>query len=381
MHVFILSDLSSPHTERWVTSLCSRGLRVSVFSIGKYDENVYEGLSGFRAYQGNIPQSVIKKYGTLGKVSYFLLLPQLYRLLNELRPDVIHAHRISSNGFFASLVSAHPLLVSAWGNDVYLFPRKSALHRWITTFALKRADVILSTSKVMAKQLAEFTKKPIYETPFGVDTDLFFPNAEEREDSRILTVGTIKTMEPIYGVDTLIKAFALLCSQSSADLRLLLVGGGSYLQEYKLLSESLGIGDRTTFTGRVPFSRVPDYHRQIDIFVALSNFESFGVSIIEAGACGKPVVVSDAEGPSEVVVHNRTGLIVPKQNPEAAAAAMQELVDDKNLRERMGRAGHQHVIDKYDWKDNVGLMISIYRAAMRNPAKMPLPPVANLYRQ
>ncbi|HWD33509.1 MAG TPA: glycosyltransferase family 4 protein, partial [Pseudomonas sp.] len=142
-----------------------------------------------------------------------------------------------------------------------------------------------------------------------------------------------------------------------------LVGGGPQLKDLKILVEKLGIVDRVVFVGQVPHTQVPLELLKLDIYVALSRFdsESFGVAIIEAGAAGRPVVVSDAGGLPEVTVHGKTGLVVPRENPRAAATAIMSLIEDREMREQMGKAGREHVESHYSWPVCVEAMLHVYR--------------------
>src|SRR5699024_6321216 len=104
-------------------------------------------------------------------------------------------------------------------------------------------------------------------------------------------------------------------------LELRLVGNGPQQEEYQQLSAKLGLGSKVYFVGRVPHQDVPNELAKLDVYVALSRLdsESFGVAIIEAGAARRPVVVSDAGGLPEVTLDGITGLVVPRENPQAAA--------------------------------------------------------------
>src|SRR5690606_39546541 len=87
----------------------------------------------------------------------------------------------------------------------------------------------------------------------------------------------------------------------------------------------------------------------LDVYVALSRQDSFGVAILEASSCGVPVVVSDADGPAEVVADNQTGFIVPVDDPGFAAARIIDLVLNPELRAQMGALGREHVLRHYTW--------------------------------
>ncbi|BBI60620.1 hypothetical protein HSBAA_19260 [Vreelandella sulfidaeris] len=98
----------------------------------------------------------------------------------------------------------------------------------------------------------------------------------------------------------------------------------------------------------------------MDIYVALSRRESFGVAIIEAGAARRPVVVSDAGGLPEVTLNNKTGLVVRRENPQAAADAIEQLVLNPELRLQMGEAGKQHVNENYSWDACIKIMERVF---------------------
>ena len=150
-------------------------------------------------------------------------------------------------------------------------------------------------------------------------------------------------------------------------LRLLIVGDGSEKERLNLLAAELGVDEVTQFTGRVRYADVPVYLNKLDIYAAFSrlNSESFGVAILEASCCGIPVVVSDADGPAEVVDDGKTGLIVPREDVNASAAALEKLVASHALRSRLGAAGRLHVVENYDWEKSVDIMIDIYKKTVR----------------
>ena len=140
---------------------------------------------------------------------------------------------------------------------------------------------------------------------------------------------------------TLLRAFARL---SGSDLRLNILGDGDLRQSLTQMAQELGIADRVTFLGfqRDPFSHM----RRADIFVLSSRWEGFGNVLVEAMAMGTPVVSTDCpHGPAEIIEDDQTGLLVPTQDPEALAAALQRLIDNPELRLRLGQAGQTRAQD------------------------------------
>ena len=128
------------------------------------------------------------------------------------------------------------------------------------------------------------------------------------------------------------------------------------------LSHQLGIATRTEFIGAVAHADVPRWLNCMDIYAAPSRLdsESFGVAAIEACACALPVVVSDVDGLSEVVLDGETGIVVPRNDVPALQAALTRLVLDPALRQRLGREGRAHVAREYEWGRCVDWMEQCY---------------------
>ena len=140
---------------------------------------------------------------------------------------------------------------------------------------------------------------------------------------------------PQKGLDLLIRAFASLHEPVRAGWRIVLVGDGPERGALEALAQQQGIRDQVVFEG---FQSDPlRYMQRASIFTLPSRFEGMPNALLEAMAAGLPSVVSDASpGPLEMVCDRRQGLVVPNENIEALAAALQQLMRDQRLRERMG---------------------------------------------
>ena len=168
------------------------------------------------------------------------------------------------------------------------------------------------------------------------------------------------------------KAFQIVKNKyPDKKLKLLIVGGGSMYEHFNKLAVELGIADVTELTGFIPYKDISVYHNKLDIYVAVSTYddESFGVSILEASACGKAVVVSSVGGLPEVVVEGETGIIVPAKNELATADAIESLFLDAGKRKKMEEAGRDFVINNYDLKQNVRTMMKIYDSVLKKDLK------------
>ncbi len=357
MKIALLAAASSIHTIRWANAFVERGHSVLLMSqhapSAMLDERV---------------RLVHLKH--LGGSGYLVNGPIVARAIRRFAPDVVNAHYATGYGTLARWNAGYPLVINVWGSDVFEFPDKGRPFRALLLGNLRRARHVVSTSAFMARRTASLGKAlpPIAVVPFGVDTERFSPATSKRAGNE-LVIGTVKTLAPKYGIDTLLHAFALVVEQFP-HVRLHIVGAGPQDRALNALADELGIASLVTFKGAVPHVDVPPALRGLDVFVALSraDSETFGVAVIEASACGLPVVVSDAGGLPEVVVQGSTGLVVGRDDPAAAAKALEELIRSPEQRQAMGTAGRKHVLDKYRWGPCVDQQIEVFERVIQSAA-------------
>lgn len=363
MKIAILSDPNSSHTQKWVTALASRGVEIALIGLADNKIEAYSNYNNIQVYSLGLNENIIKQSdSTFSKLIYILVIRRLKLVLKEIKPDMLHAHYASSYGLLGALSFFHPFIISVWGSDVYDFPNRSIIHKNILKFNLKRADILLSTSRAMANEASKYTSKGFEITPFGVDTDMFKPNLEAKLISNNeFTIGIVKSLEKEYGINYLLEAFALLKEQyNKLNLKLLIIGGGSLESELKELAVNLDIDSDCNFVGKISYEQVPEFHCQLDIAVYPSIAESFGVAVLESSACEKPVIVSNVGGLPEVVENGVTGFVVPERSPEEIAKHIAKFIDNRDLITKMGKAGREFVIENYSWNNSVDKMIKIY---------------------
>lgn len=366
MRVLLLSDAHSIHTIKWAKSLSELGIEIGIFSLNRLSDNPYNGYKRITVFYFQ-DDNCHNRSSSFKKLSYLKSIGYVKRIIKDFKPDIVHAHYASSYGLVGALTGFHPYIISVWGSDVYDFPNVSLLHKEVLKYNLKKADRILSTSHVMAKETKKYTDKDVYVTPFGIDLNVFKPmKVKSLFGENDIVIGTIKTLEEKYGIEYLIRAFELVKRRNpNLHLKLLIVGGGSLDAYLKELTQKLGIASDTIFTGKIPHEMVPVYDNMLSVSVSVSNSESFGVAVIEASACGIPVVVSNVGGLPEVVENQITGMIVPPRNPKITAEAIECFVLDPVLRKKVGKAGRTRVKRLYDWNSNVREMLKIYRSIIQ----------------
>jgi len=180
--------------------------------------------------------------------------------------------------------------------------------------------------------------------PLGVDTNLFRPNEERtKEEFEVLFTGSLY---PLKGIEYLIKSMKhVICTQKRVKLRI--VGEGPEKERLKSLAGKLGLKDKVIFEGFVPHDKIVKYYQNCDVFCFLTLGEPFGIAILEAMACGKPVIASKIGGPAEIVKDAETGFLVNPRDTEAIAERIIRLIKDGKLRKKMGRKARKIVVEKY----------------------------------
>jgi len=368
MKILLLADPSSAHTIKWANGLHEKGLEISIFGLSSYNRAQYK--AGIKIDVFAIPQFIKwQADGSLLKTAYLLALPRLKKKIRNLKPDIIHAHSASSYGLLGALSGFHPFVISVWGNDVYNFPQRSSFFKKVIVYNLKKSDVLFSTSNLMAEETKKYTNKKIQVVPFGIDIEKFKPKKTEGYFSENdIVIGTIKSIEKKYGTENLVKAFKKVKeNHPDIPLKLLIVGRGSMTIHIKSLANDLGIESDVRITGFVSYDKIPDYHRMLDIYIAVSteDSESFGVAILEASACETPVIVSNVGGLPEVVDNNITGFIIPPSNVELLVEKI-ELLLDEDLRKKLGKAGRARVKKKFNLENNIEEMVNNYNNILKN---------------
>jgi D-inositol-3-phosphate glycosyltransferase len=241
---------------------------------------------------------------------------------------------------------------------------------------LKTADRIVAATQAELAQLQwlyQADTRKIVIIPPGVDVSRFYPISSDEAKEFIgvppcehvlLFVGRI---EPLKGIDTLIKALALM-RQRGVYVCLSVIGGEmengtedvtAEMARLKSMREEAGVNDLVTFLGQRSQDTLPYYYSAADAVVVPSFYESFGMVALEAMACGRPVVASQVGGLAFLVQDGITGFTVPVDDPQALAERLTELIQDAELRQRMG-AQAAAIAHNFGWDRIAAQILALY---------------------
>ena len=293
---------------------------------------------------------------------------KMKKLLEEIRPDILDAHYLTSYGIPASCLQFHPFIITIWGSDVLLAPKRfGKKHVALMKKALREADVILCCGEKPREEVIKLgveTEKA-KAAPLGVDTRRFYPQPKDeklRLNLEMLdspTVISIRNFEPVYDIKTLIKTIPLVLFQVP-NTKFIIAGDGSQMDYLGELAKSLGIWESIKFVGWIPHEELPKYLALADVYVSTSLSDGASVSLVEAMACGLPAIVTDVGDARKWIRDGENGFIIPVKSPELLAKKIIYLLKNEDLRKEARKVNRELVEEKANYEKEMGRVERLY---------------------
>jgi glycosyltransferase involved in cell wall biosynthesis len=215
--------------------------------------------------------------------------------------------------------------------------------------AIKNSNIITVVSHSCAKELRDIYKigRRIRIVNNGVDTNFFVP--KERNDMKepyILYTGRLDSRK---GLVDLIESAKYVCQEHS-DIKFILTGKGPNKKYLEQRINELSLNKNIYFAEFVDRSKLLEYYQNATVYVLPSYYEGLPTTLLEAMSCGIPSIATDVEGSSELITDGKTGLLAPPRNPKRLADAILRLLDDEELRQKLGDNARKHIVSNYDWE-------------------------------
>ena len=286
------------------------------------EQLVVQGIQAFYPKWGWPPKAIIGWYASTWL--YWQIRRPVLKLVDEFHPDVILSSWLP-DGIAACKLSKSlgiPTMVIAEGSDVNKFPRQYRGWNYARDLLNKQSAVLVFVSEALrntGNSVGLSGRKNIV-LPNAVDTDLFHTNDSRREDDRF-TILSVGRLVPVKGYSTLLVAFSNIYQQLGPQARLILVGNGPLHSELAEQAATLGISSSVDLAGAVDHQALVAYYQKADIFCLSSFSEGFPCAVVEAMACGKPVVASNVGGVGEVV-DEQSGILVAPGDAKALSNAI-----------------------------------------------------------
>lgn len=294
-------------------------------------------------------------------------------LARAIKPEFVWCGNFKPAGYPARWIRRRfgiPYGILFYGTDLLLLQRqiqRSTTKRRTARAIIGSASVLVAISawtrelclSVFEQLGFDSTRMDIRTLPLGTDPEHFRPSIDASPirrqyglDGRRWLI-TVARLTRHKGIDTGLQVLSRL-GQGHPDLGYLVVGSGGDLPRLEAMAQDLGVADRVRFLTNVPDGDLPGLYNSAQIYLGLSrqmegNVEGFGISLVEAGACGIPVVGGRSGGIPDAIREGETGLLVDPGRPDEVARAVGGLLDDTTAARRLGSGGRQAVETHYNW--------------------------------
>jgi glycosyltransferase involved in cell wall biosynthesis len=382
LHIAYFTNYYHPVVNGVVRSVAS--FRANLMKQG---HNVFVFAQSDESYKDNEP--FIFRYPSLplplGEISTAIpVSPFVDQLLPMLKLDVIHTHHPILLGQTAARKAAEldlPLVFTFhtqyWEYTHYIpFPQeaiqeflKSAVHRWLREFMQKCQHIIIPSDSLKDILVRDYGLHERFSViPTGTDLEPYLRangkalrNEQGWKDETILI--SVGRLAPEKNWDTLLRAFAKAQAEHT-NVRLVLIGDGNARPSLEALAAELGVADRVTFTGSLPFEEVPRYLKAADLFAFASITETQGLVTIEAMAAGLPVVAVDGPGTRDIIEHGKQGFLV-ENDPDALANGLNQLLTDSQKMKRFSSNALKKA-KTFDVNELGKQMLGVYEQAIQD---------------
>ena len=388
--------------------LAARGYLVDVFTRKDQPElpEVVDWLPGVRVIHVPAgPAAFVRKEDVLPLMPEFTSFVQDFAASQPY--DLAHAHFFMSGMTALQLKSSLglPFVVTFHGLGLVRRLHQGAADEFPATRVAIERDVIRGADVVVAESpddrrslLTLYGAEPTNITviPCGFAPDEFWPIAPRfarralglPSDSPVLL--SVGRLVPRKGVDNVIRALGILVRRLGVPAELLVVGGNSDIPDPALTPEigrlraiaaEEGVAGRVTFTGRRPRELLKLYYSAADAFVTTPWYESFGMTPVEAMACGTPVIGSRVGGIQHSVLDKRTGFLVPPDDPIMLAERLREVCCSPRLAERLASAGVRRAYALFRWERVAHSLAVVYAGLRRSSPSLaaPVPETEHLH--
>ena len=286
-HLCLLGDANSVHLRRWAQEMLARGWRVSVVTARP------QPIDG-------VEQRVLAPVSR--QTDWLWRVGAARRHVQDLAPDIVHAHYVTSYGTLAARCGRHPLVMTAWGSDLLVTPRQSALLRWLTGWTLRHADLVTGDSQDLVEAIDAYgPRRPAVRIHWGADTARFHPVPWAAKPG--FGIASLRAWDDNYRIPVIVAALGrLLQAAPEAPAHLHLLGGGPREPELRAQVRTLGLQDQVTFHGRVGDAEMQAVLARCKLSVSVPLSDATSVAMLESMACGLPVLASDLPVGASVIV-------------------------------------------------------------------------------
>jgi L-malate glycosyltransferase len=331
---------------------------------------------GFPGFEMRMQCPFGERNPIISLLAFLILFPiGIYQILSLLRKNgiqIINIHYPTDCFFYLAVCSRildKALLTSVHGADLFPDGVRRVTYSRAFRFLLKSSKLIVTPSRFLEQMVLTHWPELAGKTTYihnGINlNELNSVSAGIKSATQYPYVFCVSAYKPQKAVEVLIRAFAFVHG-TYPELRLVIVGNGPLHTELSDLAHSLGIAKQTQLLGSKGRADTIQLLRACKLFVLPSRFETFGIVLLEAMACEKPLIASTAGGIPEIVQNGVNGILVEPDNPGSLAQAMDRVLSDEILQTRLASNGLKTAREQFDFMRTAGLYEGVFRRSLAN---------------
>lgn len=346
-----------------------KGHQVTIVTRGSFEKMSYENFEGIKLYR--LPFLPCYPF----HVNVHGIFVRRFLKSKENDFDIIHFHTplppvIKTN--LPTITTVHtPMktdtsmveLVNPFSVAVKLQGKISC---FIESELFQISNKITSVASSVSQELKDYGLNPsdIEVIGNGVNENMFYPTQNKIDEKYILYTGRLSYRKGIFDF---IECGIEICSQYP-DIKFKLTGKGPLFEKLKGTVDESGYGHRFEFLGHVEKSKLIEIYQNATIFVLPSHYEGLPTTLLEAMSCGLPVVATAVSGNLDVIKTGKNGILVPIKSPDKMAEAVCSLLDNENLRMKLGYAARNTIEEKFTWNAISDKILRSYNSICKGPA-------------
>ena len=362
MKICYVADGVSLHTQNWLNDFAVKGHEVHLLC--------WKVMPG---YNYNIQVHLLKRYvpkiwplSQYASFVYWCL--QVRQLVNDIKPDIIDGHFVTTYGFMAACAGFHPLVVTAWGSDVLIYSKRNPIFRFTAKYAMNRANAVVCRTAIIKNEISRLgiDSNKIHVVIHGVDNKKFHSKVRDKGLRKRLGISpdepvviSTRTLAPLYDVITLVKAVPIILSKFPTT-KFIIIGKGEQENHFRKLAVSLGIINNVIFMGWIDHDKLPCYLSSSDIYISTSLSDGTSNSLLEAMACNLAPIVSDIPANRQWIKESVNGFLFPVGDHVALAEKVIRLLGNNETKMDFGLRSRRIIESDADTEKEIQKLENIY---------------------
>jgi len=345
-----IGDLRSIHLQRYIHWFLKK---YKVFCITDFPvQNFYFNFKNLKIYC--IPQKI-----KIPILRHLIQIFKIKKILKKEKPDIINAHFITEDGWYAVFSGFRPVIITIYGSDLYVSPKTSKFYKFLHKITLKKTNKIIAVSKHQLLKLKNYIKNfenKVFAIQYGVNLSkikkinhqkLLKIKKElhiKRNDFVILSP---RRLFPVYNIEIILKSYTKFLRKVK-NSKLIILGDGILENKLKEKAKKLKIEKNTIFTGKILPDDMKYYYTLSDVVVSIPSSEGMPLTILEAMAIGVPIIATNLPSLKEIIKNEENGFLISK-DANKLFEKIYKLYKNKKMRKKFGMKSKKFINENYNF--------------------------------